>query len=380
MAYNQMMRQQWIFSAVVDCSLILAGFSLCVLLSVFHPFALDVRIAILLFACDRFLASAHSWSTTYMVMGSKIFSSLRRQSPNRFFWIPILIFLFSLIVGVFVAKVVNISDSGEVDWQSFIYYVPFIGFFWVGHFWHFGRQDFGVLSLYRKRCHQSNAKDRLIDERFTQVMMYVIQPIVYFRAFSRSPFTVLIHDLTGVQAIIDPLAIFACTVAVVMFLCIFIFELSKPNRSFGKLLYYFVILFHPLFLYFSTTILFYYWHLAYLWSHWLIAIALTARVNVGYNLKTGMSLRRALLSHAAIIGLIVIVVGIYVEPFKEMSLLSKDFIDAREIIRLLPPSTYTLVGLFFGFTLGEQLVHYYCDRCLFRFKDERVRATIGPLL
>ena len=33
-----------------------------------------------------------------------------------------------------------------------------------------------------------------------------------------------------------------------------------------------------------------------------------------------------------------------------------------------------------GFFLAEQLLHYYCDRRLFRFRDEGVRRAVAPLL
>ena len=31
-------------------------------------------------------------------------------------------------------------------------------------------------------------------------------------------------------------------------------------------------------------------------------------------------------------------------------------------------------------SLAEQLLHYYCDRCLFRFRDAGVRRKVAPLL
>ena len=33
-----------------------------------------------------------------------------------------------------------------------------------------------------------------------------------------------------------------------------------------------------------------------------------------------------------------------------------------------------------GFFLGDQLVHYYCDRCLLRFRDAAGRRKVGPLV
>jgi len=36
-----------------------------------------------------------------------------------------------------------------------------------------------------------------------------------------------------------------------------------------------------------------------------------------------------------------------------------------------------ILGLLLGFFLAEQLLHYYCDRCLFRFRDPGVRKAVA---
>lgn len=374
------MKRHWIQSALVDTCTILSGLALCLVFVLFQPFSLDVRIAMSLFAFDRVLAFSHSWSTTYMVVGSKLFAPLRKKSPERFFYIPVLIFLFSIIIGILVAKTVSISSEGDLDWNSFLYYVPFIGLFMVGHFWHFGRQDFGVLSLYRFRAKQVGPRDRKVDEVFMWAMMYVIQPIMYFHAFPKFPFSVLVNWLTGIFQIVDDAAFVSLVVAIVLFVGAMIYELRKPNRSIGKCLYYVVMLFHPVFLYFTNTRLLVYWHFAYLWSHWIIAVALTTRVNVAFHRQQGCSQAKSWLNHGLVIGGVVALVSLIVWPFEGLGIFNKDFDDARELLRTLPQDRYLIVGLFFGYMLGEQLVHYYCDGCLFRFRDERVRKVVAPLL
>jgi hypothetical protein len=139
-------------------------------------------------------------------------------------------------------------------------------------------------------------------------------------------------------------------------------------------------LFHPMFLYFAGAGLFVYWHVAYLWSHWIIAIWLSAKISTAFQRQGGRTLGRAALRHVFIVGGLSLLIVAAFRPFAGMSLLNADFIDARETLRTLPPNLYFWAGIYFGFGLGEQLVHYYCDRCLFRFKDPRVRAIVGPLL
>jgi len=41
------------------------------------------------------------------------------------------------------------------------------------------------------------------------------------------------------------------------------------------------------------------------------------------------------------------------------------------------PRFQLLGGLVLGFFLGEQLVHYWCDRVLFRFRAPEIRKTVG---
>ena len=52
----------------------------------------------------------------------------------------------------------------------------YLALFWVGHFWHFGNQDFGVLSIYRAKAGQKSLRERKIDKAYAVAMMFVIQP------------------------------------------------------------------------------------------------------------------------------------------------------------------------------------------------------------
>jgi hypothetical protein len=64
-------------------------------------------------------------------------------------------------------------------------WVLYLALFWVGHFWHFGNQDFGVLSIYRAKAGQTALRDRRIDKAYAVAMMFVIQPCVYFSAVTQ---------------------------------------------------------------------------------------------------------------------------------------------------------------------------------------------------
>ncbi len=52
----------------------------------------------------------------------------------------------------------------------------------------------------------------------------------------------------------------------------------------------------------------------------------------------------------------------------------------KSILSHVAPEYEILLGLVLGIFLAEQLLHYYCDRSLFRFRDPRVRRAVAPLL
>ena len=54
--------------------------------------------------------------------------------------------------------------------------------------------------------------------------------------------------------------------------------------------------------------------------------------------------------------------------------------DYKEVLSAVAPEWAGVVGLIMGAFLAEQLLHYYCDRCLFRFRDPDVRRAVAPLL
>jgi hypothetical protein len=52
----------------------------------------------------------------------------------------------------------------------------------------------------------------------------------------------------------------------------------------------------------------------------------------------------------------------------------------KQVLSSVWPHMRGVLGLILGAFLAEQLLHYYCDRCLFRFRDPDVRRAVAPLL
>ena len=364
----------WMFAALWGGGLLLASGSV---------FGL-AAVAAVAFVGERLVSIAHSWSTTYMVLFSPLLASERRRRRIEFTWLPLAIVLGSLALGLFVAGWQRFPADGALGpglWAFMLY----ISLFWVLHFWHFGNQDFGVLSLYRGRARQTRPLDRKVDKLYTVAMMFVIQPIVYLCVVKTTAFSEIAHTLLPFAgSVLERVAPVGLGVAVVASLGVVGFEIAKPNRSPGKLLYTVVILLHPLLLYGSVYYrergLAYLYLLAYLWSHWFIAIGLVGRINTGYYRRHGDSRAKSLRHHVLLIGAITGAVWLLTYPFTDYGLFNTDGFRYKQLLAQIGPGQTLAIGLALGFFLAEQLLHYYCDRRLFRFRDEGVRRAVAPLL
>ena len=364
----------WMFAALWGGGLLLASGSV---------FGL-AAVAAVAFVGERWVSIAHSWSTTYMVLWSPLLAAERRRRRVEFTWIPLAIALGSFALGVYVAGWQRFPADGALG-PGLWAFVLYISLFWVLHFWHFGNQDFGVLSLYRGRAGQARPLDRKVDKLYTVAMMFVIQPIVYLCVVKTTAFSEIAHTLLPFAgSALERLAPVALGVAVVASLGVLGFELAKPNRSPGKLLYSVVILLHPVLLYASVHYrepgLAYLYLLAYLWSHWFIAIGLVGRINTGYYRRQGISRSKSLGQHALLIGAITGTVWLLTYSFTDYGLFNTMGFQYKRLLAQIGSGEVLAIGLAMGFFLAEQLLHYYCDRRLFRFRDEGVRRAVAPLL
>jgi hypothetical protein len=363
----------WMFSALWGAALLLGGGLL-----------VDVGlVAASLFVVNRFVSISHSWSTTYMVLFSPLLASERRAQPAKYRWLPLGIALLAFALGLAVAGWQRFPADGRLNaglWPWALY----IGLFWIGHFWHFGNQDFGVLTLYRLKAGQGLV-DRRVDKLYTVAMMFVIQPIVYLSivrttAFAEMAYTWLPISARGVWAV----AQVAVALATLLTLGVVGFELSKPNRSLPKLLYYGVCYLHAALLFgvgwAKQPSLAFLYVVAYMWSHWFIAIGLVSRINTRFYRKRGHSGLRAPLRHAAVLGAIALGVLWLTQPYVDYGLFNTDEFRYKQILAGIGAGQTLLIGAVLGFFLAEQLLHYYCDRCLFRFRDPAIRAKVAPLV
>jgi hypothetical protein len=364
----------WMFAAVWGGALVLAG----------AAFPSLMGVVVVAFALERLASVGHSWSTTWMVVGSSLFADERRARPVRYVAVPALLAAVGMSLGLWVAATQRYPSDGRFD-ASLWAWGLYLALFWVGHFWHFGNQDFGVLTLYRVRAGQDRWIDRRVDKLYTAAMMFAIQPLVYVSLVSSNAFSEMVLTLVPVSpATARTAAGVAVAIAGALALGAIGFELSKRNRSLPRLLYLGVVFLHPTLLYASirsgheTLALLYV--VAYLWSHWFIAIGLVGRINSRYYQSRGDRPAWALVRHAALLGAIAGLVFLATQAHQEYALFNTAGFRYKALLDAIPPAQTLVIGAVLGFFLAEQLVHYWCDRCLFRLRDPAVRRTVAPLL
>ena len=323
-------------------------------------------------------AACHSWSTTYVVLGSPVLREARRRNRVKFAIVPLAIALGSLALGYAIGVTGGFPRAFPLTGAQSLW-VLYLALFWIGHFWHFGNQDFGVLSIYRAKAGQTALRDRRIDKAYAVAMMFVIQPCVYFSAVTRSPLAEAVQSFVPIPPEhVAVAAAWAVACAIGLTIAVIGYELRKPNPSLPKLAYYLVMLAHPVVLFFIRWRLASYYLIVYFFSHWLIAIGLTARIHANFHRAAGATPARALLRHATRLGVFVVAAGFFYAVFGSYSVFSGS--DYRDTLSAVWPDWTGVIGLVLGAFLAEQLLHYYCDRCLFRFRDADVRRAVAPLL
>ena len=339
------------------------------------------RAAGILFPVGMALSVCHSWSTTYVVIASPVLRDARCRNRAKFTLAPIAVVAGSVALGIAVGATGGFPRSLPLTGAQSLW-VLYLGLFWVGHFWHFGNQDFGVLSIYRAKAGQTALRERKIDKAYAVAMMFAIQPCVYLKSVSHSPLSEAVFSFVPISRdAVEISAAWAAAAAVGLTVGVCALELRKPNPSLPKLAYYLVMLSHPLVLYFVHWRLAFYYVAVYFWSHWLVAVGLVGRISTNFHRAAGASPQRALQLHVTRLGVWVIAAGAFAIAFGRFSMFSGNGrSDYKEVLSAVDPAWAAVVGAILGVFLAEQLLHYYCDRALFRFRDPDVRRAVAPLL
>jgi len=360
----------WIVSPAFDVAWILAGLWMLLGFAASVHLGVDEGLVSVIAATGATLALVHAWSTTWTVIGSPLFAEARAARPIELYAVPALVMVLSLLVGVEVMTGPTFGPGEGFGWQHWGYAL-YIGSFVALHFFHFAQQDFGVLSLYRHRAGQREALDRRVDLFFARFVTMGCMPLLNLKLFVDSPFQTWMLSWQPLSlSTVLVLADGAFVLAMLVSAAAVAYELRKPTMSTPKVLYMLIMGLHPLTLYFAN---FTGYALVYIYSHWIIAIALSWRLNRNYNVSAPQP-ARAWITYALGFGAcIALSAGIHF-GLGTLGLFSSTAF--REHVG----HAGLLMGLVTGFALGEQLTHYYYDRVLFRFADPYVRKHVGPLL
>jgi len=336
------------------------------------------RVGLYFFPLGTAVAAFHSWSTTYAVIASPVLREARRRNRVKFVVVPFVVVAGSLALGY--ATVTSGAFPRQMPLtgaQSL--WVLYLALFWIGHFWHFGNQDFGVLSIYRAKAGQTTLRDRRVDKAYAVAMMFVIQPCVYLKAVTGSPLSEAVFSFAPFShERVAAVAAWALATAVGLTVAVVGYEARKPQPSLPKLIYYLVMLAHPLVLYFIHWRLGFYYIVVYFFSHWIVAIGLVGRIHANYHRAAGATPARAVLRYASRLVPWVALVGVFYAVFGRYAVFSGR--EYKEVLSAVWPDWAGVIGLVLGAFLAEQLLHYYCDRCLFRFRDPDVRRAVAPHL
>ena len=368
---------QWVSSARWDLFWMFSALWGSALLGAAVLAAGSARVGAILIPLGVVFAACHSWSTTYVVLASPVLREARRRNRVKFLFIPLAVVTGSLALG-WAIGVTGFPRALPLTGADSLWAL-YLALFWVGHFWHFGNQDFGVLSIYRAKAGQGSLRERKVDKAYAVAMMFVIQPAIYLKSVAQSPLSEAAASFVPIPPeSVAIAAAWAAATAVGLTIAVLAYELRKPSPSVQKLLYYLVMLSHPLVLYFVHWRLAFLYLVVYFWSHWLIAIGLTGRIHTNYHRAAGFTPARALLRYAAPLGALVAVAWLLYAEFGIYQVFSGS--DYKEVLAAVWPDWTGVVGIVLGAFLAEQLLHYYCDRCLFRFRDPDVRRAVAPLL
>ena len=360
--------KQWIVSPAWDGMWMFAPLWGCLLFFVSIQLLGLAQSVLYFFAINLYLAVVHSWGPIFTIWGNDALKEDRKKSPETYYLIPGLIILGSLALGYSVAFGQKLPKHREISLQQSIF-IFYLVIYWVGHYWHFGRQSFGVLSLYRRQAEQIRPADRKMDDYFCNFMYYAVQPVLFITVLASENLSLVVNAFLPLpREVAIRIAGVTIALALLASAAIIIHEAVKKQRSWPKIAYYLLLLASPSLLFLSHYVpaALYYYVITYLWGHWFVAVGLTGRINVG-TISTSRHRWRATARYALPLAAVVAFSALFIDKYGVLSMFTgghyKSLLAHEFTLNLY------LVGFLYSYFLGEQLLHYYADRVLYRFRN-----------
>jgi hypothetical protein len=350
----------WIRSPAYDLFWILSGLPFGVALTLGSHWLAPSAMVLWLVLLTQ---TGHLLSPMALAWGHDGFRALMLRRPMKYIALPAAILIGAALVGVIAGRhVPNLHFNSNsfslaagpttlVEFKN-----PFMAMVAVYATWnayHFGKQAFGVMSIYRQKQGGYGYHQRRIDLFYCCAVVWATMLIPFIPQLAHG-----VHDLIGWPAhpypFLDNLARGYLAAALVLITLMLVREWlcgrSLPRMTFimtdglGMIL----------------AFRFGLWGFAIIGlNHWLVAIGLASHVHATHTQRSPWPFALAVM----------------VAGFVLFCLLFVDFTK-------LPASGLSITALYFtvttvGFRLGLGFVHFLYDRWIYKLSDAKVRSTIG---
>lgn len=344
----------WVRSPAYDGAWILSALPLGAL---FIALSLRISSAVIIFWVVFVVQTGHTLSPIALAWDHGKFRSMMLGRPWKFIVLPVAILIATTVAGSiagrhlpdlrFDASNFSLSDGPTTLAQLTNPFMAAVALYVVWNGYHFGKQAFGVLSIYRRK--RGNRGSRRIDLLYSCTVVWAAMVMPFIPRIFRG-----LHGLIGWPAHAQPfltnvmLGYLAASLALptIMLLHEWFTTRSLPRAIF--------ILTDGLAL--ALTFRVGLWGFAIIGlNHWLVAIGLAAHVDASANNRSPWWFAVAICAAGCLLFWL-----LFFDWGKGLSMAALDFTVAAV-----------------SFRLGIGFVHFLFDRWLYKFSDPRVRETIG---
>jgi hypothetical protein len=307
--------------------------------------------------------TGHLLSPMVLAWGHDGFRPLMFRRPIKYIALPTVIVLAAALVGAIAGQHVpnlrfdpnNFSlAAGPTTLAEFKNpFMAMVALYAAWNGYHFGKEAFGVMSVYRQKQGGYDSRQRRIDLVYCCTVVWAAMAMPFIPRIAEG-----VHDLIGWPAhphpFLDNVRYVYLGVAIMLIVAMLVCEWFS-GRSLPRAIFILtdglgmILIFH-----------FGLWGFAIIGlNHWLVAIGLASHVYANHKGKSPWPFALAVMAAGFVLFCLL-------------------FVDFRK----LPTVGLTTAGLYFtvtavGFRLGLGFVHFLYDRWLYKLSDPQVRVTIG---
>jgi hypothetical protein len=338
----------WIRNPWWDGFWLLSGLPLGFLLLVLAHFNSTLPLA---FFATALLSMGHAIAPICLAWGHSDFRPLLRARPIKHIACPILMLLLGAGVGIvmhvyyptFHADFRALAGISVID-DLANPFAPMMLFYLLWNAFHFGKQNYGVMSIYRRKAAVSDPLQRHIDLIFCCFTTWATMSIPIVPALAK-----MVHGMIGWPAahpFLDAIEAI-CVMGTFIVTAAMLVRERRNGWCVPRVLFIVTCSFG-----FVASFWFDVWAIAIVMiNHWLVAIGLSSHV---YSVHRHCS--------SSVVALVLIIVGV--------AMFALLFIS-------VPPLAVKVTFPALGLRIGIGFVHFLYDRWVYKLSDPNVGATIG---